>query len=82
MAKSIEWRSVGLRLNPFPELTPQTDPGQIVWAGMPKIKTQFEDVFYEALNSRKKQVVLNYGPYGGGKTHAAMYFSDTARLQK
>lgn len=64
---------LNLSRNPF-DTTPI--PGEkIVWAGMPIVKEKIEALYRELKNSNSKKVVLNWGPFGGGKTHAAEYFS-------
>lgn len=80
-ANPINWVDAELSENPF-----STEPvyagstGKLVWAGLPKLKHQFESVLHTAAHSSEKQVVLNFGPYGGGKTHASQYFSQPANL--
>ena len=59
--------------NPF-GTTPPANPEDIVWAGMSELKQRFNEIFQEAAFSSATQVVLNRGHWGGGKTHALLYF--------
>lgn len=83
MAKvqSIDWQLVLLKQNPFPDVPPRT-PGEAIWAGMPRLKDQFKALFVEAQSTSTTQVVLNWGAYGSGKTHAAIYFGTRDRLPR
>ena len=69
----IDWNHIFLNRNPF-DIIPPTDPEQVIWVGMPKLKERFNEIFEIAISSASTQIVLNQGPYGGGKTHASLYF--------
>lgn len=75
----MNWKLALLRQNPFPN-TPPRRPEEAVWAGLPRLKRQFEELFIEALTTSTTQVVLNWGAWGSGKTHAAIYFGTRDRL--
>jgi hypothetical protein len=75
----VDWKYALLRQNPFSEIPPRS-PEEAVWAGMSQLKSQFEALFSEALTTPAMQVVLNWGAYGSGKTHAAVYFGSQNRL--
>lgn len=77
--RSVDWKLVLLKQNPFPEVPPRT-PAEAVWAGMPRLKDQFNTLFVEALSASAIQVVLNRGDWGSGKTHAAIYFGTRDHL--
>lgn len=62
-----------LNSTPF-STTPSRPSKNIVWAGIPRLKQRFNEIFEEAAFSSATQVVLNRGPWGGGKTHASFYF--------
>jgi hypothetical protein len=68
-----------LKQNPFPNIPPRR-PEEAVWAGLPRLKAQFEALFTESLTTSTTQVVLNWGAWGSGKTHAAIYFGTRDRL--
>jgi len=79
--RSVNWKLALLRQNPFPG-TPPKKPEDAVWAGLPRLKAQLEALFVEALTTSMTQVVLNWGAYGSGKTHAAIYFGVPNRLPR
>ncbi len=68
-----------LTTNPF-RLTPAVNPDEIIWAGFPQIKTKFESRIKRAIKIPNSSLVLNWGEYGSGKTHAARYFGKNAVL--
>lgn len=63
-----------LRTNPF-RMTPAQKADEIIWAGFPEIKAKFEKRILRSIITQSSSLVLNYGEYGSGKTHAARYFS-------
>lgn len=67
-------QSLNLSYNPFKDLTPNLNAGELVWAGIDDIKSKIERTYHETIRSNAKQVVLNWGPFGGGKTYSAYYF--------
>jgi len=77
--RAPNWGLALLKQNPFPD-TPPSRPEEAVWAGFPKLKTQFETLFVEGLSTPRTQVILNRGDWGSGKTHAAIYFGTPKRL--
>ena len=79
MFDKFDWNLVFLKKSPF-DLTPPTDPEQIVWAGMKQVKRRFDEIFEVAFSDSTTQVVLNQGPWGGGKTHASLYFKNKKNL--
>lgn len=73
MTNQTDWNLLFLNGNPF-SITPPIHLENIVWAGMPGLKRRFSEIFQEAVFSPTTQVVLNRGHWGGGKTHASLYF--------
>lgn len=63
-----------LKSNPF-RLTPSIDFKEIIWAGFPMIKEKIETRIKRSINIPNSSLVLNWGEYGSGKTHASRYFS-------
>ena len=63
-----------LKTNPF-RLTPSTDANELVWAGFPEIKRKIEQRIRRSIQIPNTSLILNWGEYGSGKTHAAKYFS-------
>ena len=79
MKYRIDWNLAGLKGNPF-TISPPTDPEQAIWAGLDVIKDEFDSVFKEAKVSAPTQVVLCRGAFGGGKTHASLFFSSKKNI--
>ena len=77
----MTYEILGLKENPF-RLTPPLDQKDIVWAGMGEVKKNIEKRIQIAMKTHPSRIVLNWGSYGSGKTHAALYFSKTDRLQQ
>ena len=72
--RPVDWQLALLKQNPFPTSPPRRQE-EAVWAGFNKLRSQFENLLGEALTTSRTQVILNWGEYGSGKTHAAVYFS-------
>ena len=66
---------INLEENPFDAITPTPSPN-LIWAGMSKLKDQFINIYEQTFESKSRKVVLNWGKYGSGKTHAAYYFAN------
>ncbi|ASM40159.1 hypothetical protein CSPB12327_07000 [Campylobacter sp. RM12327] len=77
----MKFENLGLKENPF-RLTPPINQQEIIWAGMKDVKEKIEDRIKISLLTRPSRIVINWGSYGSGKTHAALYFSKTDRLQE
>jgi len=63
--------------HPFQYLTPipgQGDEDKVIWADMYDVSRKINGVYQNAINNPPRQVILNWGPWGGGKTFAAYYF--------
>jgi len=75
----MNYETLGLEENPF-RLTPPLDPKEIVWAGMSEVKEKLEKRIKLSMRTRPSRIVINWGSYGSGKTHASIYFSKTNRL--
>lgn len=71
---STRFQGLNLSYNPFREITPSKHSQNMVWAEMSDVKARFERLYQECINTDAKQIVLNWGPYGGGKTFSAYYF--------
>lgn len=72
--KVVDWRLIYLEDNPF-LVEPPSDPHQVRWAGMRRLKQSLDEVFAEAQTTSRTQVVLNRGIIGAGKTHASLFYS-------
>jgi len=74
------WKKALLLDNPFVSTPPM--PGEeIIWADMSEQKEKLEGRIRSALLTSPSSLVLNYGAWGGGKTHAARYFSQESVLK-
>lgn len=69
-----------LTTNPF-RLTPSISPDELVWAGFKDVKAKFEKRIERSIRIPNSTLVLNWGEYGSGKTHAARYFNKKDVLQ-
>lgn len=69
-------QNLNIKENPFEFLTPIQ--GKIVfWAGMKEIKNNIEGIYKSSFENNPRNLILNWGPIGGGKTYAAYYFKNT-----
>ena len=70
-----------LKENPFQYITPL--PGRdgidMPWANHSTLKENIEGIYERLFNNPPRQIVLNWGPYGGGKTFAAYKFLEKRR---
>lgn len=69
-----------LKTNPF-RMVPAVHQEELIWAGFPEIKERFEKRIKRSIRIPNSTIVLNWGEYGSGKTHAARYFSKQSVLQ-
>lgn len=70
-----------LKANPF-RLTPATNPEEIIWAGFNDIKSNLENRIKKSIKIQNSSLVLNWGEYGSGKTHAARFFNKQIELNR
>lgn len=68
-----------LTTNPF-RLTPATSDKELIWAGFPGIKEKFEKRIKRSIRIPNSSLVLNWGEYGSGKTHASRFFNKDSEL--
>lgn len=68
-----------LKTNPF-RMTPANNADEIFWAGFPDTKASFEKRIRRSIMIPNSTLVLNWGEYGSGKTHAGRYFGKTSVL--
>lgn len=62
-----------LKDNPF-RVVPAINSHELIWAGFNEIKQKLETRILRSLQIPNSAIVLNWGDYGSGKTHAARYF--------
>lgn len=70
-----------LKTNPF-RMTPALNSDDIIWAGFPEMKEKFENRIKRSIKMPNSGLILNWGEYGSGKTHAARYFNKVDVLKK
>ena len=64
-----------LNSNPFC-LTLAFSSDVLIWAGFPELKKRIENRILKAIKIPNSSLILNWGDYGSGKTHAARYFTN------
>lgn len=67
--------ALNLSYNPFKDLTSDISDTSLKWGGMDEIKSKIQRSYLDLIKNNSKQIILNWGPYGGGKTFSAYYFS-------
>ena len=77
----MELSDLKLSENPF-RIGPSINPKDLVWAGFPKLKEKIEQRLTFAMKTSPSRIVLNWGRYGSGKTHASNYYTKTDSLIK
>lgn len=70
-----------LKENPF-RIGPPLNPTDLIWAGFQSLKDEIETRIKYSVVTTPSRMVLNWGKYGSGKTHAANYYSRTDILHK
>ena len=74
------FENLSLKSNPF-RVTPTTNENELVWAGFHDVKRKIEQRIRRSIKIPNTSLVLNWGEYGSGKTHAAKYFSKVSVLK-
>lgn len=69
-----------LESNPF-RITPAASSEELIWVGFPEIKSKIERRIIRTIKIPNSSLVLNWGEYGSGKTHAARYFNKKSVLK-
>ena len=70
-----------LKTNPF-RITPAINSKELIWAGFPEVKSKLENRIKRSIQIPNSSLILNWGEYGSGKTHAARYFNKISVLQE
>lgn len=70
-----------LKENPF-RVVPAINSQELIWAGFSDIKEMFETRIMRSLHIPNSSIVLNWGDYGSGKTHAARYFCKDSVMEE
>lgn len=69
-----------LKTNPF-RITPAINSEELIWAGFPEVKNKLEKRIKRSIQIPNSSLILNWGEYGSGKTHAARYFNKESVLE-
>lgn len=73
----ITLQKLQLKDNPFKYITPEPKTFKVenpLWAGLDDIKRKITEIYSDLETTDAMNIILNWGPYGGGKTYAAYYF--------
>ncbi len=70
-----------LKTNPF-RIIPAINSEELIWAGFPDIKNKIEKRIKRSIQIPNSSLVLNWGEYGSGKTHASRYFNKKSVLEE
>jgi len=62
-------------------MTPATNSKELIWAGSPEVKGKIENRIRRSIQIPNSSLILNWGEYGSGKTHAARYFNKQLVLE-
>jgi hypothetical protein len=77
----LDWEKAYLTDNPFVSTPPVSFEEEIVWADMAEYKSTIESILLASLKTTPYTLILNWGPWGSGKTHAAKYFNQKSVLE-
>lgn len=75
----MELSNLKLKENPF-RTGPSINPKDLIWAGFPELKKKIEERLIFSMKTSPSRIVLNWGRYGSGKTHAANFYTKTDRI--
>lgn len=67
--------------NPF-RISPSNNPDELIWIGMDKLKEKLTQRIQTSIITSPSRIVINWGRYGSGKTHAANYYTKTNFIQE
>lgn len=70
---------LNLKENPF-RIGPSINPKDLIWAGFTELKGKLEQRIKFSMKTSPSRIVLNWGRYGSGKTHAANFYTKTDRI--
>lgn len=80
-SREKEWDKVLLADNPF-AVVPARVVESLEWADIADLKSKIEGRIIDSLQTSPSCIVLNWGEWGGGKTHAAVYFTQERVLKQ
>jgi hypothetical protein len=62
--------------NPF-RISPSNNSNELIWIGMDVLKEKLNQRIQTSISTTPSRIVINWGRYGSGKTHAANYYTKT-----
>lgn len=77
----MELTDYNFKENPF-RIGPPISPNEIIWAGFPTLKQNIERRIEFSIRTTPSRIVLNWGRYGSGKTHAANFYTRTNAISE
>jgi len=77
----MEFEKYNLKDNPF-RVGPEVDPSKLIWVGRTNLKEKIEQRINYGIKTSPSRLVLNWGSYGSGKTHAANFFTRTDYIER
>ncbi|HTE23652.1 hypothetical protein [Flavitalea sp.] len=72
----MDFENYKLTNNPF-RISPSNTAEELVWIGMDKLKEKLNQRIQSSIATSPSRIVINWGRYGSGKTHAANYYTKT-----
>ena len=77
----IDFAKYKLITNPF-RISPPIYSEEIIWAGMRTLKEKIDNRIEISIKTSPSRIVLNWGRYGSGKTHAANFYTKTNYIEE
>jgi len=75
----MEFADFKLLNNPF-RISPSMNPEELIWVGMNKLQKKLDDRINLSIKTSPSNIIINWGIYGSGKTHAANYYTFTDHI--
>ena len=72
----IDFKDYKLKNNPF-RISPSINADELIWAGMKKLQLKIDNRIEMSITTSPSRLILNWGRYGSGKTHAANFYTKT-----
>jgi len=70
-------REFNLKENPFQYITANIEYDSTEsssWFGLSELKNKIDNIYEDLVSYKPRQVILNWGPYGGGKTFSSYHY--------
>lgn len=76
----INFQDYKLKNNPF-RISPSINSEELIWAGMKALQNKIDRRIELGIRTSPSRIVLNWGRYGSGKTHAANFYTRTNYIE-